>query len=423
NVIMMPIDKMPVVSIKCLIKSGTSSDKKGKSGCTSLLMELLKKGSGNKNARQFSEAIDFLGGSINTGSTPDYSLISAEFLQKDLTSALGFIGDIVMNPHLPEKEFWIAQRRISAAIQGIRDNPSSLNSYYFQKLFYGEKHPYGSPKNGILPELNALKPEDISDFYNHHFVANNITLIITGRFEIDKAFDTIQKLFSPLKSGTENKVDRSLLNSLKQNHYYILDNPDAVQTYIRMGVPGIYQNHSASIPLIAANSLFGGSFTSRLNQEIRANCGLTYSISSGFTRMFHQGSFTIATFTKTESTVEMLTAIFQELDRIHREPPTDNELQDTIRYLQGTYPMSLETADQLSQKLTHMVLYRLRPTWISDYLTNLQKLTATGLCKTIERYFPVSGYTCVLVGNAAEVESRIRGMGEITILPSDSIQL
>ncbi len=423
TVVMMPIDKMPLVSVKCLIKAGTSADKKGKTGSASLTLELLKKGSGDYNAAKFSEAIDFLGGTVNTGSAPDYSIISADFLQKDLATALQFMGGMVMKPHFLDHEFDSAQQRISAAIKGIMDNPSSLNSYFFQKLFFGESHPYASPANGILQEIDSLQSQDIREFFNEHFIANNAVLVLAGKFKIPDTMTTIQKIFSPWGTGQLHKTSRILIPVQQKNKFFVMDRPDSVQTYIQMGVPGIYQNHPDSIPLNVINSLFGGGFTSRLNQEIRVKRGLTYSISSGFTRMFHQGSFAIGTFTKTESTGEVVQVIFDELHKLHDEKPRDDEIRDTIRHLCGTYPLSLETAEQLSEKLTRMALYELPSTWISDYLSILQALSMSDILKVVDDYFPVSGYTCVLSGNGREIESQIQGFGEITVMPNEDIHL
>ncbi len=423
RVMMMPIDKMPLVSVKCLIKSGSTSVEKGKSGSALLTLELLKKGCGKYSADKFSEAIDFLGGQVNTGAAPDYSIISADFLQKDLKLALHFVGSMVMKPHFSDPEFYAAQQRVSAAIKGIKDNPSSLSAYFFQTYFYGFDHPYGNPENGILREIHALQPEDIRSFYIRHIIANNAVLVLTGKFQIEGTFEKIADIFSSWHTGEIHEKQRITIPLLSQNRLIVLDKSDAVQTDILMGVPGIYQNHPDTIPILVANSLFGGGFTSRLNLEIRVKRSLTYSISSGFTRMFHQGAFTIGTSTKTESTGEMIRIIFEELDRLRSDPPSDVEIRESVRYLCGSFPLSLETAEQLSAKLTRMALYDLPADWVNDYIPSLKAVTVPDISTILPRYFLRTGYTCILSGIGKEIESQIKVFGDITMISGKDIHL
>ena len=121
---------------------------------------------------------------------------------------------------------------------------------------------------------------------------------------------------------------------------------------IRLGSAGNYQKHPDTFPLLLANHIFGGGFTSRLVEEVRVKRGLTYAISSGFSRSFHQGAFVIGTFTQTDTTTEIVEVIFDVLTRYRSTGGTETELETAVNYLTGLYPLSLETCEHIAGKLT-----------------------------------------------------------------------
>ena len=415
TVFVMPINKMPLISVKCIIKDGASKTPPGKSGLVTIMMEMLKKGAGNRNAFEFSEAIDYLGAGFDTAALQDYSFISADLLADQLDVGLRLFSDMILTPAFPETEFINSKNRLLAAIQGIMDNPSSLNSHLFHQYFYGSDHPYGIPSSGKKQDIESITLQDVKDCYDRSFLPNNAIIIVAGDFDTNTLNGLVLKHFGDWKIGKIHPEQRNMVSSQTDNRFIIFNKPEIVQAQIRMASPGIYQSHPETYPLVLANHIFGGSFTSRLVDEVRVKRGLTYSISSGFTLSFHQGAFAIGTFTKTESTGEMISVILDQLSIFKSSGITQSELSVAVNFLVGLYPLSLETCENLAGKLGAMAFYNLPSNWISEYIPTLQAVTMDDAERCIKKHFPLKGLTTVILGNAESILPQVELLGEVEI--------
>lgn len=415
TVYVMPIDKMPLISVKCIIKDGASKTPPGKSGLATIMMEMLKKGAGNRNAFEFSEAVDYLGAGMDTAALQDYSFISADLLADQLDVGLHLFSDMILSPTFPETEFISSKNRLLAAIQGIKDNPSSLNSHLFHQYFYGSDHPYGIPSSGKKQDIESITLQDVKDCYTRSFLPNNAIIIVAGNFNQNTLNGLLQKHFGDWGPGEIYPDQRKMVPRQSENRYIIFNKPEIVQAQIRMAYPGIYQGHPDTYPIILANHIFGGGFTSRLLDEIRVKRGLTYSISSGFTLSFHQGAFAIGTFTKTESTREMIEAILDQLSKFKSSGITQSELSVAVNFLVGLYPLSLETCENLAGKLGAIAFYDLPSNWISQYIPLLQAVTKDDVERSITNHFPLNGLTTVILGNAESILPQIESLGKVEV--------
>ena len=150
-------------------------------------------------------------------------------------------------------------------------------------------------------------------------------------------------------------------------------------------------------------------------QEVRVARGLTYSISSGFTRACHQGSFSIGSFTKTETTVELIRLVFDQLRDIRENGISEGQLMDAVNYLCGLYPLSIETCSGLAAKLAAIEFYGLPSDWMERYIPSLRSV-GIGECKdAIDQYFPLRGYTTVIVGDVHGIKQDFEDLGTVEV--------
>ncbi len=415
QVVLMPHDKLPLVTVKLLIRSGGSSVPPEKAGLAMLTTELLKKGAGSLDSEAFSETVDFLGGYVDTAALQDYSVITAGFMQQHLDKALHLVRDMVMSPHFPDDEFEKSRQRLAAAVRGIKDNPSAIAGLYFQKWFYGEGHPYAVPNAGTPASILSLQPEDVRQFHRDHFSPRNAILVITGRFDVSEVTPGLEDIFGGWQGNDGRNRERIFLEPSKENRIIIMNKPELVQTQVKMGAPGIYRGHPDAFPLVVANTILGGGFTSRLVEEVRVRRGLTYSISSGFSRGYHQGAFAIGSFTKNESVGEIIQVILQVIAGFRDSSIQKEEIRDAIRYLTGLYPLSLETQEQLAGQLSAIAHYGLPHTWLSDYIPSLKAVTDEDVHRVVSRHMTDRGFTIVLLGNGEVILPQVEHLGRVTI--------
>jgi len=192
---------VPLVNLKFLLRAGAAQDPPGKAGLAWLTAELLKKGSGNWSAARFAEEVEYLGGYLDARAFQDFTIISGQFMAGDLPTGLKLLKRMLREPTFAPAEFQSARDRLLAAIRSVKDNPSALNSLYFQHLFYGPGHPYGRPAHGLESTVSRITLEDIHHFYRQHYHAGNGVLVIVGSLEEQNVQTRVESLFGQWTEG------------------------------------------------------------------------------------------------------------------------------------------------------------------------------------------------------------------------------
>jgi predicted Zn-dependent peptidase len=189
----------------------------------------------------------------------------------------------------------------------------------------------------------------------------------------------------------------------------VVDKPDATQTQILMGLPGLERQHPDRVALWLVNTLFGGRFTSILNDELRVNSGLTYGARSLFDRAHLPGRITITTFTATENTGKTLDMAIALLKKLADTGLTAEQLASAKAYLKGTYPaQALETPDQLARILADIELFELTRGEVDDLFSRIDAVTVEKANEIARRYYGSSGLAILLLGNAAKFGPEVK---------------
>jgi predicted Zn-dependent peptidase len=188
-----------------------------------------------------------------------------------------------------------------------------------------------------------------------------------------------------------------------------------VQSYFWAGNVGVARSFPRRAPLDVVNTLFGGRFTSMLNSELRIRTGLTYGARSRFERPTQPGAWQLTSFTRTETTLEALDLALTVLDRLHSDGVDAATLSSGKTYVQGQFPLALETAEQWASALSDLEFYHLDRAYIDDYGAALAAVTASDAKKVIRENFPNrDNLTIIVIGKAAAIREGLRKYGPIT---------
>ncbi len=415
----MPVKTLPLVNFKLAIKSGGTDDPIGKKGCSLITAELLNKGAGGRSAMEFLNKIEFLGGTLHANATQDLSIITGSFLKSKAQEGLKLSSEMVMNPDFNKQEFLKCKHRLMSAIKGINDNPEALSSVYYQRLFYNDTHPYAMPVHGSQSTVSTINISDISEYFQSAYYAENAVMSVVGDFDSNSMLKSIETQFGNWDNTSIPDPVIHELNCAEGVQIFVIDKPEIVQTQIKIGAPGIKIGHPSYFPLTIANTVFGGSFTSRLMQSVRVKAGLTYNINSGFSSHKYQGPFTISTFTKNESVGLTISTIFEELHKFRENGINQNELKSAQNYISGTYPLTIETYESLAAQLTRIHCSELPENWITDYIPNIQSQKIQDINAAISEYFPRKSLVIVLITNAEKVIPQLDGIGTIQVIKED----
>jgi zinc protease len=415
--------EVPVVDVTLIIKSGAASDPAGKFGLANLTADMLDEGAGARNALDLADAVDFLGASLSTSSGFDSSSVHLNALLSKLDQALPLMADVALRPtFVPNELDRVRKSRITSIIQG-RDNASTIANLAFPRILYGVSHRYGTSFMGTEASLTAITAADLKSFHDKVYQPANAHLLVVGDITADATIGKLEKAFGMWKNTTP--VPRTELPAASQHgprQIYLIDKPGAPQSQIRIGWIGVARNTADYYALDVLNTILGGSFTSRLNQNLREQHGYAYGASSSFDMRATPGPFSASAGVQTDKTVEALKEFFKELDGIHQPVPAEElSREKNLRALR--FPGTFETTSGTASRLAELVIYGLPETFFVDYVPKIQGVTAADLQRAAAQYLQTNRFAVVVVGDLSKIEKPIRdaNMAPVTIVSVDEV--
>jgi predicted Zn-dependent peptidase len=409
TMVLLPKKDVPMITVRALFRGGMEADPPGATGLGSITAELLRRGSATRTADQFSEQLDFIGASFGSGIDEQSAFVSMEFPAKETARALDLLVDAVLRPQFPDAEVKkVLSQRIDAA-KGTKDNPSQAASLYFRSFFFGSGHPYGRPPAGDETTLPSITRTQVVERHKRSYCGRNMILVAAGDFDPTSFGAQLQKLVAPMPAGEAHAwLTNAATPGRKQARLLLIDKPDATQTYFRIAQPGIHRTHPDRVALSLVNTLFGGRFTSMLNDELRVNSGLTYGASSQIQRDRLPGAIVINTYTKTETTVEAIDLALTILRRLREKGITTEQLASAKAYVKGNFPTeSLETADQLAAILSQIELFELNRGEVDDYFSRIDAVTLEKANEVARQWIREENLQFCLLGNAAKIKDSV----------------
>jgi zinc protease len=400
---LLPRAGVPLVGFRILVKGGVEAESANLAGLAGVTAQLLRKGTSKRSADQFSEELDFLGGTFQSGDSSQSSVttISGEFLKKDFDRGLDLMTDAVLHPTFPEAEVrkTLAQRVDAAKAQ--KDNPQGAIGAYFAAYFFGPNHPYGHPADETT--LGRIQRQEIVDFHDRLYCGKNLVMIVTGDFDPESTSGKIREAFAGVAPGHAFEWTKASAPSAPSN-VLLIDKPDATQTYFYIGQPGIDRKNPDRVKLLLINTLFGGRFTSMLNEALRVNSGLSYGANCQLQRVRLPGGIIITTYTKTDTTEKAIDLALDVLKQLSEKGITAEQLASVKAYIKGTFPtQQLETTDQLSNVLADLELYGLGKDEIDDFFSRIDSYSLDDINAAARKYYKPDHLTFVLLGNAAKI--------------------
>jgi len=416
--------EVPLAQINLIVRSGSAADPIGKYGVGSLTAAMLDEGAGTRSSLQLADDLEFLAANLSTTSSFDYSAVRMSVPVSKLSDALPLMADVALRPTFPANELdRLRKERLTALLQA-RDNPAQLIQLAFPRIVFGETHRYGTSANGLPPAIEAFTVADLQAFYRAHYRPDNSTLVVVGDVTAASIMPLLEKSFGGWKfDGIAPLVAAvPMAPQLKSRQIYIVDKPDAPQSQIRIGWVGVARSTPDYAALEVLNTILGGAFTSRLNQNLREQHGYTYGASSAFDMRQSAGPFLAAAGVQTDKTGPALQEFFNELNGIVK-PIADAELQKSKNYVALGFPGEFETTGDLARKLEELVVYNLPETTYSDFVAAVNKVTAADLQRLAAKYIQPDKMAVVVVGDRKQIEAAIRALnlGPVNIVSVDDL--
>jgi len=415
--------EVPVAQVNLVVASGTANDPPGKFGVASLTAAMLEEGAGGKSALELADAIDFLGADLGATSTIDSSAVRLHVPVARLADALPLMADVALRPAFPRDELERQrQQRLTALLQG-RDDPPTIAAVAFSRILYGKGHRYGTPQSGTAETIKAFTPDDLRSFYASAYRPENATIIAVGDFTADKLMPLVEKSFGGWKASAAAATEKlPPVEQAPARQVFLVDKPGAPQSQIRIGWVGVARSTPDYFPITVLNTVLGGSFTSRLNNNLREVHGYSYGAGSSFDMRAEAGPFYAAAGVQTDKTSEALKEFFNELEAIQKPVPAD-ELARAKNYVSLRYPSAFESTSDISRRLEDMLVYKLPDDYFAKYVQNIQAVTAADVMRVAQKYIQAGRFTVMVVGDLKTIEPGVRALnlGAAKVMTIDEV--
>jgi zinc protease len=412
--------QVPLVSCDLTVPTGASSDPKGKAGLAHVTAGMLDEGAGKRGAIELARALDTLGAHLTTDANADASFVSVTVLKHNLDRAFSIFGDVIARPRFEPAEFKrVKDLWLNALLEREKDPDATARVVYRVALF-GADHPYGHPWDGTRQSAKAIQLEDVKRAYTAGWRPDRATLVCVGDVTqreltplLDAAFGSWKAPPSPAPAPLVPPAPVGPWPKL-----VLVDRPDAPQAVIAALRPGVAASDPAEAVLWRVNDAIGGSFTSRLNQDLREQHGYTYGARSRLSRSRGMGQVVAWANVVTDKTGEALTAMLADLREFADHGMSDAEVARTRSQARGDLVSAYTSVEGIAGHLAADASLGLGPDWAgksSERREGAQKPELDALAK---QFFDPSDAILVVVGPRARVQPMIEKLG----LPAPEIR-
>lgn len=392
-------ESLPRVSLTMLVKAGTVQELASKAGLNSLVAFLLEQGSQTRSANKIADDLGQLGTSLEISPGEDFTTFFGDSLSTGKEDLLALYADIMMSPAFKDTEIRRVRSQLVAMEQKKGDDPSTFASLKMDEYLYGS-HPYSRGVNGTVATLNKLTKQNIIKHYLTFYRPNNSSLAVVGSFG-DEYESKVKEVFGRWTPRTIPAPTSTPAPPIQNLEMKLIVKKGLQQTQIRIGAIGISRKNSDFLTLRLGNEVLGGGFASRLNQKVRDDLGLTYSIYSYFDARNDLGSFEVSTFTKNETAGKTLDETLQVINSMLIKGIEAKEVRAAKNQLVGQFPRVIETADRLAMNILALDFYNIGTDYLTGYNSNIEKISVSAVNEVMKKYLDTKKFKVVVYGDAS----------------------
>jgi zinc protease len=413
--------ELPLIDGSARIRGGSRNEPASKVGLVDIFGEVWRTG-GTKaqTGDQLDDYLEVRAAKVETGGGADSTTVSLSCLKGDFDDVFKVFVDLLQNPEFRADKLDLAQKEAEDGISRRNDEVGEIASRESTKLAYGPDNPYAR-----VPEyatVSAVTRQDLLDWHRTYVHPNNVILGISGDFDAAAMEAKLRAAFEAWPKGADLPKDDIQYQPAKPG-YYLVPKEDVNQSSIRMVTLGTTRNNPDYYAISVFNEAFGGGFSSRLFNDIRTKRALAYNVGGGIgTNFGHPGIQQFVMGTKSQSTIESIQALDEDLDELAKKPITDEEIQHAKDAILNAFIFRLDSPDKvLAERLTYE-FYGYPADWLDKFPAEIQKVTAADVNRVATKYVHRDQLAVLVVGNTKEFDKPLSTLGlvkeiDITIPP------
>jgi len=409
---------LPLVSVALAMPAGSSSDPPSKLGLAFITANMLDEGAGDKDAIALSAAINDLGTSLSVQTDLDASTVSMTVLKGNFPKAFQLMADVVTRPRLQPKDYKRVSDLWINALQQRNDDPDEVARVAIRAAAYGSESPYGHPADGFVNDAKRVRLGDVKSFYETQWRPDRAVVVIVGDITRSEAEAQLSSAFGGWKAKRKKAPPAPEPSTLapvaSRPRLVLVDRDDAPQSVIAIVRDGVSARDPQTPLLDLVNTALGGSFTSRLNQNLREDKHWTYGAFSGFTHPRGQGVFVARASVFVDVTGQALKEMLGELRGMAQAGLTQDEMDKVKAQDRADLVQTYETVAGTSERLAQLYVLGLDPSFDLSASDVRQRATMEQLRALAGAHVDAAHATVVIVGPKAQVLPQLQtsGLGE-----------
>lgn len=407
--------QVPIVEFEMQFDAGYAADQHHPLGTAYFTMALLKEATQSRSTFEISEEEEMLGASISTESTLDTSSVGLSTLKKNLKPALDLYADIILNPVFAEQDISRIKPLVLAAIDKEKSQPMSMALRTLPPLLYGTDHAYGIPftGKGTTQSVNTIQKTDLENFHQSWFKADNATLIVVGDISRQEITPLLEKAFSkwekPAKTTPEKQFKKVKLKN--QAQFYLIDQPGSIQSTIIAGHIAPPANAENDIAIDIMNTIFGGSFTSRLNMNLREDKHWSYGAGSVLSAAREQRPFFTYTSVQIDKTADAIDEILKEFKLYLSDKPAEEDELNKVKANQTLkLPGQYETIAALANGLSSLARFNRPDDYLITWGNKVNSLKLNEVREAAKEVLHPEKLTWIIIGDRKTVEPQLKAL-------------
>ena len=403
---------LPVVAIDLAIPIGSANDPTGEGGLAWATANMLDEGAGSRGALDFARAVDQLGASLATGAAMDRSEVSLFVLKRNLAPAFSLLADVVTHPRFDAAEWKRVHDLWSNDLKSRTREPRAVASVVASAALYGADQPYGHPVSGTMATAAKIDLARVKRFYQASWRPDYATLVAVGditRAELTSILDTSLSTWKAPPSPPA-KVAPAAEPKASRPRLIVVDRADAPQSQINVVRPGPPVSDPDTTVLGRANIALGGSFSSRLNLDLREEHGWTYGAGSRVVSMRQTGSVAFSSAVHMENTGDALKAMLDDVELYATKGPTPAEVDRTRMLARGELVQAYEQVSRAASLLASDAALGLPASHEADTAARRDAATKPDLDRVAQRYLNPKDAIVVIVGPQAKVLPQLEAL-------------
>jgi zinc protease len=409
--------EVPLVHYLAVMDAGSCRDPERKEGLASLVADLLDQGTAHHPGAQFEDAVDLLGAELSAVAGRDSLVLSAEFLAKDAAVGRDLFCEALLEPELAQDKVDSSRKQLIAQVEAGGENVGDLASDVLcAKLFAGS--PYAHPPEGTVTSLERITRDDVVAFHRSHFAASSMVIVAVGDLDPPATLAALAERFRSLpKSDPKPRppLPPAKTDDAPALSIVLVDNPEALQTQVRLGWRSVAPSHPDAVALEALSHMIGGGFTSRLVEHLRVDLGLSYDVANEL-RAVREGSvFMVTASTKADRAAQMAREMTSVVQDLSRAPLDEHELERAKRSMLAQMVLALETPAGFASMLADLLYNGSSKDDLEKRTHELAGLGTERCREVIDRHVVGKAKILVVLGNARQLKGPLSELGSVEL--------